>query len=137
MNNTQTVFIPDTSHVVGKTRQKVYEIIKKEYVDTGKYVFATNDIADDLIPKDGNWYFLFGSILRDSDGHADLPYVYWNGGKLYRRSSWLDNDWFRDERVVLLETLSSDSEPLPPADLSLDFAIAKVKEAGYKIFKEM
>jgi hypothetical protein len=137
MNNTQTVFIPDTSHVVGKTRQEVYEIIKKEYVDTGKYVFATNDIADDLIPKDDNWYFLFGSILRDSGGDAYVPRVYWDDGELHRGSSWLVRDWGGDERVVLLETLSSDSEPLPPADLSLDFAIAKVKEAGYKIFKEM
>jgi hypothetical protein len=52
--------------------------------------------------KDGNWYYFFGSILRDRGGDASVPYVRWDGSKRRRRASWVGNEWDGDDRVLLL-----------------------------------
>jgi|GEM_PF-2039861 len=53
--------------------------------------------------KDNNYYFFFGSVLRDSNGHWNVPYAIWDGSKWNRHARWLDGSWLSDCRVVLLE----------------------------------
>lgn len=43
-------------------------------------------------------------MLRDKDGHWNVPNVNWNGDEFNRNANWLDNDWNGNERVVLLAT---------------------------------
>lgn len=44
------------------------------------------------------------SLVRNSNGHWNVPYASWNGGKWNRNGNWLDNDWNANYRVVLLVT---------------------------------
>jgi len=88
--------------MVSKTRREVYEYLKETY---GEDRLAK--IPDDLkeLPKkmkDGNWHSFFGS-LRDRDGEADVPIVYWNESELVRYADWLDHCWSSFNRAVLLE----------------------------------
>ena len=53
--------------------------------------------------KDGNYHFSFGSILRDSDGLANVPSADWFGSKFNRNAFRLILDWDANCRVVLLE----------------------------------
>ncbi|MEK9151625.1 MAG: hypothetical protein AAB547_03255 [Patescibacteria group bacterium] len=46
----------------------------------------------------------FLAMLRDKDGHWNVPNVNWDGSKFDRNANWLDNDWDAAERVVLLDT---------------------------------
>jgi hypothetical protein len=53
--------------------------------------------------KDGNYYFNFGSLVRRSDGHWNVPCARWYVSEWNRYANWLDNGWDSSCRVVLLE----------------------------------
>lgn len=139
------VFIPDLSHMEGKKRFEVGEYLQKTYGETHiipgiefwQHLYEHPEMIENK--ENWKWYYLFGSSLCVSDGHWLVPCLDWFGGKFSRVADWLNYDWDGDERVVLLEiasgTLTSGSLPLE----SLDFerAVKIVKDAGYRIFKEV
>lgn len=95
---------------VGKPRSELARHIIQTYSD--KYIIPDITYREflmnnpDKVPaymKDGNYYYFYGSTLRDSGGDASVPCVDWNGGWLSRNDRWLDTDWRVDDRVVLLE----------------------------------
>lgn len=87
--------------MVGKTIQKVYDFLKKNYPDRLATIPDDLDTLSDEF-KDGNWHYFFGS-LRDQDGMVGVPNAYWDGGKWYRYAYWLDDSWDANDRIVLLE----------------------------------
>ncbi len=53
--------------------------------------------------KDGNYYFNFGSLVRNSGGRWSAPYSRWHGSSFSRGAYRLGYGWDSDFRVVLLE----------------------------------
>ncbi len=72
-------------------------------LDYYKYICEHPDKAPDSL-KDGNYYFMFGSLFRNSDGNWNVPYVLGDASGFYRIGYWLGRDWLGNYRVVLLET---------------------------------
>lgn len=96
--------------MIGKTLAEVGEHIVKKYgathripgVEYWRYVIENPDKAP-LSLKDGSYHYLFGSMLRNLDGDADVPCAYWGGDQFSRDAEWLVVGWDSLDRVVLLE----------------------------------
>jgi hypothetical protein len=114
------VFIPDLSSFKGKKLSEVAEHLIKTYgakyyipgIEYWQWIYDHKDLESlptgkefETLKKElnDNVCFLFGTTLRDSDGHWYVPYVHWDSGKWHRRACWLGHDWYSDYRVVLLE----------------------------------
>jgi len=109
------IFIPDLSALVGKPLSEVAKYLIDTYADTHKipgleyWKFILEN--PDKIPadpngvnlKDGNYYFNFGSLVRNSGGRWSVPYAGWDGSEWGRDTNRLDNKWDSYYRVVLLE----------------------------------
>ena len=67
-----------------------------------QWMIAQGANAPDSL-KDDKWQFCFGSLLRSSDGHADVPDADWRGSAFLRSASHLGGGWLAVYRVVLLE----------------------------------
>ena len=50
------------------------------------------------------WSLHYCSLVRNSDGHWNVPYANWNGSDWNCNANWLDNSWDADYRIVLLVT---------------------------------
>jgi hypothetical protein len=107
------VKILDMKEFVGKPRSEVIKAVV-DYVEKsgGQYHIPGLEYEGyllenpDKVPpelKDGNCYYFIGSLLRDRNGHSDVPCVYRGGDKLNRGANWLDSEWSEDDRVLLLE----------------------------------
>ena len=107
------VFIPDLSSMEGKKLYEVFQYVadtlgaKYRIPDIGywKWMIENPEKIDKIKSelKDGNLYFLPGSLVRNSDGNWNVPYARWNGFKWRRYTNWLGYDWNSNYRVVLLE----------------------------------
>ena len=109
------IFIPDLSSFVGKPLSEVAQYLITTYGSTHKLpgleywkfmLENPNKVPSDpngVNLKDGNDYFNFGSLVRNSDGHWRVPYADWNGSDWYCSANWLDNSWDAVFRIVLLE----------------------------------
>jgi len=117
---TATVFIPDLSVFNGQKLSEVAEHLISTYSDKyylpgieyWQWLCEHKNLADLPAGKEfetlktnlkDNYCFLFGSTLRNSDGHWSVPCVSWDGSKWRRDADWLDNRWSSHSRVVLLE----------------------------------
>lgn len=67
-----------------------------------KYILENPNQAPQEL-KDGNYHFLFGSILRSSFGDWHVPCVSWHGSEFNPRARWLGLGWDPHYRVILLE----------------------------------
>ena len=104
------VIILDLEEFIGKPRSEVVEHVVKKY--DGQYHIPGMEYEQYLLAnpgkvpkqmKDGNCYYFIGSTLRDQDGYACVPSVFWSSEGLSRSAYWLEFDWGSDDRVVLLE----------------------------------
>ena len=88
------------SHVVS-TYSKTYKIPGIEF---WRFVYMSRKVNETVraLTDDSN-HFFFGSLVRDSGGHASVPCVSWRGSEWDRRARWLDGGWRSNFRVVLLE----------------------------------
>ena len=106
----EKIKVLDLKEMIGKSRAEVAEHIVAKYgtthyipgIEYWEYVIQNPDKAPASL-KDGNYHHFFGSVLRYRDGYARVPCAYWLDGHFYRSARTLDNDWFSDNRVVLLE----------------------------------
>jgi len=112
--NAKVFILPEVEQkaLEGKELWEVAEFIKTKYGNTHhipgieywKWISEQTDqskISDKL--KDGNYYFNFGSLVRNSDGHFNVPCESWSGSEWNRNGYWLDDRWSAGDRVVLLE----------------------------------
>lgn len=88
---------------VGKTREKLYDHLKKE-----GYKLAGEKELDWVIKNQPDWdkdydYYFFGNLSQDINDNWYVPDVYWSGDEFRRGAGWLDRDWFTFTRVVLIE----------------------------------
>ena len=94
----------------GKSLAEVADYINKTYsathylpgIEYWEYAFK-NPTKVPQSMKDGDYPFLFGSLIRGADGEWSVPYLSWGGGTWKRGGSWLDNGWDSNCRVVLLK----------------------------------
>ena len=83
---TTKIFIPDLSNFTGTLTELAQKLITdygdKYYLPGIEYWqwLLTNPDKSPAELKDGKSQFLFGSTLRNSDGHWCVPYVRWYGG---------------------------------------------------------
>ena len=104
------VFIPDLSHMEGKTICEVMQYVQKEY--TGKYRFPGLEYQQWLYENPGKipeelkdtskWFYFPGSSFCGSGGSWGVPYGNLKGSGWSRHGDWLGFDWGSDHRVVLL-----------------------------------
>lgn len=83
-------------HIAEKSDK--YHIPGIEYL---RHLIENEEIPKEL--KDGNYYYFFGSILRDRSGDWDVLFSCRNGRWWHRYANWLENDWLFCHRVLLLE----------------------------------
>ena len=67
-----------------------------------KYLLENPDKVPEEL-KDRNYYYPMGSFLRDQDGRASIPCVYWYGSELFRFAGSVGYSWNDGRRVLLLE----------------------------------
>ena len=113
----EKIKILDLADFQGKPLSEVAKHIVSQYGDTHyipdisfwKWMLESLDNAPADVQqkytklKDGNYYFCLGSLVRASRGYWRFPYADWFGSKWNRNADWLDEDWYSDFRVVLLE----------------------------------
>lgn len=116
---------------VGKTQQKVYDYVKKEYPNQLPYDGV--DFYDNECLKDGNYHFFFGSVFRYDDGLWDVPCVRWNGSRFDRDGAWLGGGWSAGCRVVVLETCELPDDSLSLSLESLQIALIDQKKRIEKL----
>jgi len=106
----EKIFIPDLSALNGKSLQEVAEYLIANYagkyklpgLEYWKFMLENPDKVPDQL-KDGNYYFNFGSLVRNSGGRWNVPCARWGASGWYRFAGWLVTDWYSYCRVVLLE----------------------------------
>ena len=105
--------------MVGKTLQEVNDYLKKTYtLPTGDVI---NEICrgDTDIPKDGNYYFDFGSFVRNSAGNWCFPYARrWDDSSWSRGAGRPDDNWDSDFRALILDDTTT--EPTLPSELIIN-----------------
>ena len=105
-------FVPDLSALNGKPIHEVIQHVVDTYgdryhipgIEYWKWLIENpgkNPLGVNI--KDGNYYFMSGSVLRGKDGRWLVPSAYWLGSEWHRSAPWLSNDWYSLYRVVLLE----------------------------------
>jgi hypothetical protein len=104
------IFIPDLSSFEGKPLHEVAKHLIDTYSNT-HYIpgleywkwLIENPTKSPKKMQDGKYYFNFGSLVRDSDGHWSVPFALWIGSDWRRHANWSDSPWLSGYRVVLLE----------------------------------
>lgn len=107
-NKIKTIKLPDNLN--GKSLAEVGEYIQSTFGNTYKlpgleyykYILENPNKAPDSL-KDGNYHFFYGSLFRNSGGVWSVPYVNGSSSGFNRSGNDLDNGWYDDYRVVLLE----------------------------------
>lgn len=105
-------FVPDLSAWNDKPLHEVVRYVMDTYgdryyvpgIEYWKWLYENpgkNPPGVDL--KDGKWYFLPGSVLRNRDGRWSVPCADWSRSELHRGEDWLTSGWSSYYRVVLLE----------------------------------
>ena len=98
------------SEFIGKPRLELAKYLAENYSDKyhipdieyWKYLIENEDkIPKEL--KDENYYYFFGSILRDQNGNWNVPNSHGDGSQRYRSAGWLKVGWGFNDRVLLLE----------------------------------
>jgi MoxR-like ATPase len=109
------IFIPDLSALNGKPLSEVAKYLIDNYSDKykipgiefWKFMLENPDKvpadASGVNLKDGNYYFNFGSLVRNSDGLCCVPSADWRGSVWNRDAFRLGFTWRSRCRVVLLE----------------------------------
>lgn len=99
----------DMDQFVGKPRHEVFAHIASTYSATHhlpglEYMQYLTEHPDRIPPQlaDGKYHYLPGSVLRNANGHWDVPSVRWSGSALNRSADWLSSGWSAVERVVLV-----------------------------------
>ena len=109
---TLRAFVPDLSAFNGKPLHEVMQHVVDTYgsqyhipgIEYWKWLCENpGKNPPGMAIKDGKYYFLPGSVLRDEDGGWDVPYAGWDGSEWSRRAGWLTDGWNSHCRVVLLE----------------------------------
>jgi len=105
------IFIPDIpASLNGRPLSEVADYLIKTYkythqlpgLEYWKFMIENpNQVPAQM--KDGNPYFNFGSLVRNSDGRWFVPYARWYGSDWRRYATWLGRDWRAYYRVVLLK----------------------------------
>ncbi len=104
------VFVPDLSQFNGKPIHEVVKHVVDTYgathhipgIEYWKWLYENpGKIPANL--KDGDVYYLSGSVLRERGGDWRVPCGRWHGSKWLRYATWLASGWGGDFRVVLLE----------------------------------
>jgi hypothetical protein len=94
----------------GKPRSEVMAYILKTY--GGQYQIPGPEYEEYLfenlgkVPKelkDYNWYYLMGSTINDEENNPCISCVYFYAGEFRRALVPLNGEWYKDDRVVLLE----------------------------------
>jgi len=120
----KTIELPD---MVGKTLQEVKDYLEKEYPNQlAKEEHQEEYIKSNSKLPDWTWCFFFGSVLRYSPGHWDVPCARWGGSWWNRDANCLASSWHSDYRVVLLES---------PSDLNLESLNLRLENLETKISK--
>ncbi len=94
----------------------------------------------ELIPEEwkGKYVYFFGTVYRGSFQSLCVRYFYWSDGAWHRSYRWLGYHWdFRNPVASLASTEISNTKSSHSDSLSLDLALKTVKEAGYKVYKEV
>jgi len=114
------LFIVPNIELVGKTRAQVAEYLVQRYgathhipgIELWQYILEEKYNAPTVSPalkekykqlEDGKWYYFFGSLVRSSGGHWNVPIANRSGSAWYRNASWLAFAWSDNGRVLLLE----------------------------------
>ena len=127
----KVIELPD---MVEKTLEQVKDYLEKTYPNQlAKEEHIEVFLKTKQNPKNWNWFYFFGSVLRDAGGHWLVPCVDWYGAGFSRDADWLDDGWGARYRVVLLETFEK-SDSLPVNFDSLDIEI-KINGQKYKLTK--
>ena len=106
----EKIKIFDFAEFVGKPRVELAKHLVENYSDKyripgieyWKYLIENQDKVSKNL-KDGNYYYFFGSILRDKDGDWHVPDSHWRSGEWHRGTNRLRSDWSSSDRVLLLE----------------------------------
>lgn len=104
----------DFAEFVGRPKYELAKHIAENYADKyhipgieyWKYLYENKDKVPQEL-RDGNYFYLFGSILRVWDGVWKVPYSGWDGW-YFRRwgccgAARLKGVWPSNNRVILLE----------------------------------
>lgn len=84
-----------------------------------------------------DWVVALGSV-GEVDGVRYVPYLYRDGSKRYLSLLYWGGGWFDYFRFLGVRNLETKEKELGDlGSLTLESAIKTVKEAGYKIFKEV
>jgi hypothetical protein len=93
-----------------------------------------------LIPEDwkGKYVYFWGTIYRYSGGGLYVRYLCWHDGGWDWGNYWLDDGWDCSfPAAVLASPLNLEPQNETLLSDPLTEAIQRVKEAGYKIYKEI
>jgi hypothetical protein len=122
---------------VGKELGEVKNYLDKNYAGKLATEEDLKNLPDEC--KDGNWYYTFGSLVRNSDGHWCLPYTSWFGSEWCSGSGLLWYGWLRDFRVVLLDIENCDSDesltPLNSDSLNIELQNIVAREIANACIK--
>lgn len=92
----------------------------------------------ELVPdewKDGRLMYFWGTVFAAVSGNLYVRSFYWSEGVCYRDYGWLGNAWRSDRPAVVS---ANSSKNLDTKDSkTLDLAIERVKQEGYKVIKEI
>ena len=108
------VFIPDgkaLKSVEGKSLAEVGAYLQGKYgskyyipgIEYWEYISKNPNKASQELKDTENYYFYFGSILRNRHGDWCVPRSRWFGSRFDRNTVWLSNGWSSRCRVVLVE----------------------------------
>lgn len=98
---------------------------------------------DDTDQEKGTWYYIGMEPITDSNGHPDVFFVErLDDGRPWLYARWVlpGHGWELDREVVFRLRKNSEhsiTQPSSLTTLTLELAIKTVKEAGYKIYKEV
>lgn len=96
------IIIKELPEMVGKTLKEVGEYIQEKGWTPVGHEYWNRFIETTTNPKDWTYYFMFGSLFRDSSGDWIVPYVHGGRSGFNRNGGWLVRDWHGDARVVLV-----------------------------------
>ena len=131
--------ILDLKEFIGKTREELRNHLLKEYPKDGwelagteyrDWLYENPSEAPQELKDESVWFYFMKDVFCHSYCYWDVPFAIWHGTRFRRDGDWLGNDWYSSHRVVLVETLKSDS--LPSETLILEIEI-KIGGKRYKL----
>jgi len=104
------IFVPDLSALNGKPLYEVARYLIDTYSATyhipgleyWKWL-KENPAQSPLNLKDGDYYFVFGSVVCGNGGYWEVPIARWEGSDWDLYGDMLDRVWNSSDRAVLLE----------------------------------